>query len=81
MPRFCSVLSLLSLPGFLTLVRFGIRTIFRFHAVVDQNRGRIPKPENTRADDFVAGIDSRSDRNLIAAAAFDLYDLLFHSSI
>src|SRR5271163_4399141 len=80
--RDCLALGRLNLVRlFLALIRFGIRIVAGLHAVVDLNGGAVPEPEDSRADNLVAGIDSRGDRNLIASAALDLYYLLFHSPI
>src|SRR5580693_907061 len=60
-------------------VRFG--AIVRFHSVVNLDRRGVTEPEDAGADNFIARIQSGGDRDLIAAAALDLDDLLAHAAI
>src|SRR5580692_7330057 len=70
-----------SLTVVLTLFGVRFRTIRRLHGVVNLNGCGVAEPEDSGADDFVARIHPGRDRDLIAAAALDLDDLLAHPAI
>src|SRR5579862_1712296 len=65
----------------LTIFRFRIDAVTRFHVVVHQNRRAIPQLEYARAHHFFAGIQSGNNRHLIATRSLDFHHLLSHSSI
>src|ERR1700722_12758778 len=58
-----------------------IGAVRRFYAVVDQDWRSIAEPEGAGAYDFVPGVESGGDCDLIAAAALDLYDLLTNTTV
>src|SRR5947209_18798007 len=71
-----SPLSPLRSPVCLTVLRLRIRAVRRLDAVVDDDGGAWAELEGAGGDDFVARFHAADDRDLIAAGAAQLHELL-----
>src|SRR5687768_3929427 len=63
------------------VLRLGRPAVRWLHLVVDLHGGAVAQLEDARRDDLLAGLDAAQHRNLIAAGAAKLDDLLTHSAI
>ena len=59
----------------------GRRIVAGLHLVVDENGRAVAQLEDARGHDLVARLDARDDRDLIAARAPELDELLAHAAV
>src|SRR5579872_4867 len=58
-----------------------IRTILRLNRIIYLDRSGIAQPENSGADNLIAGVYPGNHSHLIAPAAFEFHNLLAHTAI
>src|SRR5215469_3045223 len=65
----------------LAVFRFRSRIIGRLNFVVNLDSSAVAQLEHARADDFLARVHPRSDRDLVATRGTNFYELLAHPAI